>query len=157
LFNTEDGGNIVPLLCQLTLNGPHGTVHNQHPMVTCLPWSQECVIKGKLIKQHAMDGYVSRFIDPCSVDLCTGCTSFTHWSLHPQYLLDRRMGGPQGQSGHWGREHCWLQSLSCPARSKSLSQLLRTHHAAFRLSLHTGLSHFLELIVATVTILARSY
>jgi hypothetical protein len=49
--------------------------------------------------------------------------------LYPLYLLQRRLGGPQNQSG-WGAWENILDPigtqiwLGCPARSQSLSRLL---------------------------------
>jgi hypothetical protein len=59
-----------------------------------------------------MKAYGSGCIDPHFLDLGTSwrwVVNFTPWLLYPQgkspwYPLDRRLGGPQSQSGRFGEE-----------------------------------------------------
>jgi hypothetical protein len=74
-----------------------------------------------------MNAYGSGCIDPHCLDLGTSwrwVVSFTPLPLYPrgkspQYPLDRRLGGPQSQSGRLGE----LRPLGRPARSQSLYRL----------------------------------
>jgi hypothetical protein len=80
-----------------------------------------------LIKYHVMKTYWGSG-DPvlCILNLGTRwewVVSFMPWQLYIWgknlwYPLDRRLGGPQCQSGHCGKKipfPCWESNLSCPA------------------------------------------
>jgi hypothetical protein len=61
-----------------------------------------------------------------------------------QYPLDRRLGGPQGQSGHWSRENscsCCESNTGHPASSLSQYRLRYPDSVIITIILITGKNH----------------
>jgi hypothetical protein len=107
-----------------------------HQPLTCWP----CKVKGKAIPQHTYGGtggerrhsfysFMTSALDGVSGQLHAMAALYP-WGKNPWYPLDRRLGGPQNQSGHRLEEKLSLplpgiklQSPSSPFRSQTLHWL----------------------------------
>jgi hypothetical protein len=84
-----------------------------------------CLIKHYAMKMYGEWRYSSTILDISSWWLCV--VSFMPWLLYPQHPLDRRLSGPQNQSGHCGEEKIfrpfWKSNLGYSACILSLYEV----------------------------------